>query len=105
MTGISHPNGLEGHSFVPLLKGDEDNDRAAFSEFYPGRYPAERMIRTGPWKYIYTHHDVDQLYHMEDDPSEMHNLAPDPAYRSHCEKFRARVMEGWDIDAFEYIGE
>ena len=106
MTGIAHPDSLEGQSLAPLLRdGIEDPDRVTFSEYYPGSYPAERMIRSGPWKYIYAHGDVAQLYHMEDDPDEMHNLAAESAHREFCDELRARVMEGWEIDTFTYTGE
>jgi choline-sulfatase len=106
MTGVPRPDGLEGHSLIDLVSGPaEDESRAAFAEYYPKGDPAERMIRTGRWKYIYSHGDIAQLYDMEDDPDEMENLAVSPEYREICSELEARVMEGWEIDTFEYDGE
>ncbi len=106
MTGVPRAEGLEGHSFVKLVQGPEEDDRReAFSEYYPGKYGAERMIRSGPWKYAYTHGDLEQLYNLDEDPDEMENLAVKAEYREVCDRLKARVMDGWEIDEFDYLGE
>lgn len=106
MTGIPHPDTLEGHSLAKIIQdSEEDVDREAFSEYYPANAPAERMIRSGPWKYIYSHGDMAQLYNLEDDPQEMDNLAVKPEHAERCEAFKQRVFQGWEIDAFTYEGE
>jgi choline-sulfatase len=106
LTGIAAPAGLEGRSFAGLLRGaEEDFSREAFSEYYPAGKPAERMIRSGPWKYVYSHGDLEQLYNHETDPDELENLAVKPEFRSRCDAFKARVFDGWEIDAFDYVGE
>ena len=37
-----------------------------------------RMIRKGPWKYVFNCGDRDELYHLINDPHEMNNLVFDP---------------------------
>jgi choline-sulfatase len=63
------------------------------------------MIRTRKWKYAYSHGDIAQLYDMRNDPGELENLAVKPEYRELCEELEGRVMDGWEIDTFEYDGE
>ncbi len=45
-------------------------------------YGIQRSVMTRKWKYVYNGFDYDELYNMQDDPEELHNLAKDPAYRS-----------------------
>jgi len=102
LTGVRPPEGLEGESLVPILDGlDDGAQRVAFSEMYMKTGAPERMIRSGPWKYIYTHGDLAQLYHRERDPSETENLAVLPEHAELCEQFKARVLDGWEVDTFD----
>ena len=97
LTGIPHPEALEGESLVSVLEGrDERKDGAVFSEFYSKGSP-ERMIRTAKWKYVHTHADIAQLYDVENDPLERKNLASDPACADVCKELDARVKDGWEF--------
>jgi choline-sulfatase len=103
LCGLEAPDTLEGGSLTGMLSGDEDGaDREAFSEFYCYG-PAERMIRTGDWKYVVTLGDRDQLYNLVDDPLETRNLAVEPEFAERAASLRERVMADWNlpqIDSF-----
>jgi choline-sulfatase len=96
LVGIDAPATLEGTSLADVIGDRPDPVRAALSEFY-AKGPAERMIRTGPWKYVYTQGDQDQLYNHEDDPLELRNLAVEPEYADRCAELRARLVADWDL--------
>ncbi|KZX98474.1 MULTISPECIES: sulfatase-like hydrolase/transferase [unclassified Sulfitobacter] len=87
------PHRLEGRSLLPILH-DETVDwrEAAVSEhdyafqkarLLLGRAPSEArsvMIRTERWKYIHFEGFRPQLFDMETDPEELHDLGDDPAH-------------------------
>jgi choline-sulfatase len=54
------------------------------------------MIRRGRFKYIYSEPDPEQLYDVEADPSELANLAGQPAYEDLRSAFQSEVLDRWD---------
>ncbi len=94
-----------GHSLAGLLAPEgaaTDFPAAAFAETYAlGQRPA-RMIRTGRWKLNAYHGYPDpQLFDMQADPGETHDLGRDPAYADIRAELLGRVMDGWDGDEVE----
>ena len=78
--------GMHGQSLVRLFRGDTADWRtsALFEYFYEPRYPnieAWQAVRDGAWKYIHYPNleDMDELYHLRNDPHEMSNRINDPA--------------------------
>lgn len=70
---------LEGHSLLPQLQ-DATSAR---------KWPAitthnhdNHAIRSANWRYIRYADGTEELYNMQKDPNEWHNLATDPQYRS-----------------------
>ncbi|MGA7810497.1 MAG: choline-sulfatase, partial [Bradyrhizobium sp.] len=55
------------------------------------------MIRRGPFKFIHSPADPDQLYDLVRDPGERDNLAKDPTCAGLIADFRAEVAKRWDI--------
>ena len=55
-----------------------------------------KMVRRGPWKYIYTlvngYETGEELYQLEDDPDELDNLAHRPEQAARCEDFRGEIL-------------
>ena len=50
-----------------------------FAEYFGGRYMiTQRIAWNGPWKYVHNGFDFDELYNLDTDPFEMHNLAGSP---------------------------
>jgi choline-sulfatase len=87
---------VDGRSLYPLLHGAAENPLA---ECW-GEYLAEGvvapmyMLRRGPWKFIHTPSDPDQLFNLQDDPDELHNLA---SAHPIAGQFRAEVEAKFDI--------
>ena len=82
LAGAEIPADMHGVSLKPLFEGEHpDNWRdALYYHFY--EYPAEHMVkrhygvRTDRYKLIHFYHDNDQweLYDLQEDPNEMHNI-------------------------------
>ena len=94
-----------GQSLTGFLYPDADTSTwpgVAFAETYGlGQRPA-RMIRTDRWKLNAYHGYPDcQLFDMQADPAETHDLGRDPAYADIRRELLERVMEGWDGDYIE----
>ena len=68
---------VDGRSLVPLLKGaDENKNFTAWGEYLAeGAIAPMYMLRRGPWKFIHSPVDADQLFNLVDDPLELNNLA------------------------------
>ncbi|MCR8726012.1 sulfatase-like hydrolase/transferase [Frigidibacter sp. ROC022] len=64
-----------------------------------GRWTLQRMVRTGPWKYIWHDGFPEQLFDMQADPEERHDLAGDPGQSDRLAQFRDRALAGWNPEA------
>jgi arylsulfatase K len=77
MAGAERPAGLDGHSLMPLLRGE----RAQRPDWVLSQYHSNMtnngifMLRRGDWKYIAYPGYEPQLFNLRDDPEEMRNLA------------------------------
>jgi choline-sulfatase len=87
---------IDGRSLYPLLIGGmEDPEGTAWGEYLAeGAIAPMYMLRRGPWKFIHSPPDPDQLFNITDDPRELVNLAPRHALAA---QFRAEVEAKFDI--------
>ncbi len=127
LVGIAPPEGVQGRSFAPVLRGHADahHQRVFLEHGDPGRplQPGElspeecerlrhdtghhlcptvsrgpvKGVRSDRWKYVYNAGDVDELYDLHTDPHELRNLAADPALRPVVDEHRQALLE-WLID-------
>ena len=93
------PDDLDAKSLVPLVHGETPADwpDSVYCESHGEvwGYSSQRMVRTERWKYVYQPHDLDELYDLEVDPAEMHNLINDPEHADVLEEMKARLL-GWN---------
>ena len=88
LAGVEIPSEIQGKSLLPLLKGENPADwrKSIYYHYYeyPGPHSVKRHygIRTDRYKLIHFYYDVDQweLYDLQKDPNEMHNLYNEPAF-------------------------
>ena len=70
--------GIEFRSLLPLLRGESDQPTA--DPVYGAYLDLQRAILTGGWKLIaYPQARKLRLYHVAEDPEELHDLAAEPA--------------------------
>ena len=100
--GVSRPDGLRGHSLLPITQGVQ----ALHHEFVyaesnsEGNCAGSFMIRKGDWKYIYFSWYGDKLlFNLKDDPGEMNNLADYPAHASTVQILHGLLTSLVDPDA------
>lgn len=88
LAGVPVPEDMQGLSLLPLLRGEHPADWRTSLYYHFYEYPAEHMVkrhygvRTARWKLIRFYDDIDfwELYDLESDPGELHNLYGDPRY-------------------------
>ncbi len=101
MAGVNlSDKAMDGKSFRPLLQGRNTDWRKDFLyEYYeyPGPHSGKknRGIRTEKWKYIHFFEEPQEyeLYDLENDPQEMHNLINDPDCAVIIQQLRKRMVE------------
>ena len=113
MAGLEIPENVDGVSLVPLLtEPDQDvRDQLAFINVW-GALPTKSLSAfTKDWKYTYwwygddTMEPVEELYHVAEDPSELVNLAQDPAAAEALQEMRRRYdaeLAKWRVGAVPY---
>lgn len=112
LLGIEVPAGVEGRSLLPALDGGPLDRGPLFSEAtQPASVEAKeawrnarkpKCVRDGRWKYIHAPYlALDELYDIEVDPGERHNLLASPDTDPAAESRRATVaklraeLEAW----------
>ena len=86
----------DGLSLKNLIKDDNANARdSIFAEFhgYEPCLTSIRMVRTKKWKYIYNPFSIDELYDMESDTFEIHNLAPRIGHKAVLMRMKERMID------------
>ncbi|WP_262247916.1 sulfatase family protein [Parapedobacter soli] len=98
--GVEVPTDMQGESFRQLVSGKTDDWRDAIYYTYY-EYPSIHMvkrhygIRTDRYKLIHFYYDIDEweLYDLEKDPKEMHNVYGDPSYADIREELHKKLDE------------
>jgi arylsulfatase A-like enzyme len=98
IAGLKLPADMQGHSFVPLLKGNRPIDwrTSWYYRYYhdPGHHNtrAHYGVRTETHKLMYFwKKDQWECYDLVHDPDELHNLAYDPAHAELVAKLKAEL--------------
>ena len=104
--GLEKAPQMRGESFLPMLSGEptpEDwRDRVYYEYFWEYAFPQTPTmfgVRTDRYKYIHYHGvwDTNELYDLQVDPDEMHNLIDHPDYQE--------IAGQLDHDLFDWLEE
>lgn len=83
------PDDIQGESLLPLLQGKHPKSWRQSLYYHYYEYPAEHSVKrhygvstADGWKLIHFYNDIDQweLYNLNTDPNELHNLYGQPVY-------------------------
>jgi choline-sulfatase len=92
-----YPEPRDGQSLLPLLEA-EAPDRVAVSELLSEGVAAPYvMLRKDRYKLTYVEHDPPQLFDVEADPDERHDLAAGAAHACVLAELLAEVERRWDM--------
>jgi arylsulfatase A-like enzyme len=101
---------MDGISLLPHLQGKQGHD-TVFAEYTgEGTISPLMMIRRGPWKYIICPTDGQQLFNLEEDPLELHDLTKslkkmtlltteNKTTKAVLEAFEAEARSRWDFES------
>lgn len=101
LAGVAVPSDIQGESLLPLLKGEEPKDWRDALYYHYYEYPAEHAVkkhygvRDDRYKLIHFYDDIDQweLYDLQADPKEMHNLYGQKDYEAVTQRMMAKLKE------------
>ncbi len=101
LAGVKPPKDIQGVSLLPLLEGKHPRNwrKSIYYHFY--EYPAEHMVkrhygvRTDRYKLIHFYNDIDkwELYDLENDPHELHNLYGQPGMEKVTKQLRRELKK------------
>ena len=93
---------LSGRCLSEIANKEDDPDRIAFSEYHASKSPsASFMIRKGRYKYTQYIGFEAELFDLEFDPDEEHNLAADPLYVDVVRDYEAAMRAIIDQDEID----
>ncbi|WP_215224090.1 sulfatase family protein [Echinicola shivajiensis] len=98
--GVEVPADMQGESFRHLVSGEQKDWRDAIYYTYY-EYPSVHMVKrhygvaTKRYKLMHFYYDIDEweMYDLEKDPEEMHNIYDDPAYAEVQEMMHKKLTE------------
>jgi arylsulfatase A-like enzyme len=96
--GLPIPADMQGHSFLPLLRGKSPRDWRTSMYYryyhYPGDHQVQQHygVRTDRYKLIFFHRlNQWELYDLRTDPHEVNNVYDDPAYAKTVRKLKSEL--------------
>ena len=93
-----------GRSLFELAGSEPDMNRPIFSEYHAaGSNSAGYMLRKGRWKYHYYVRHCPELFDLQTDPQELHDLGADPAYSDVVRDMHAALLEICDPQAVDAL--
>lgn len=101
LAGVEVPEDIHGISLLPLLKGEQPEDWRTSLYYHFYEYPAEHAvkrhygIRTERYKLIHFYNDIDtwELYDLQNDPTEMHNIYGNPDMQEVITDLKAQLLQ------------
>ncbi len=101
LAGVRIPESIQGRSLVPMLKGEEPQSwrKDWLYEYYeyPGPHDVRknRGVRTERYKLIHYYEPLEEfeLYDLQEDPGELHNLYGETRHATLIRDLRQRIRE------------
>ncbi len=94
LTGTDVPASVEGKSLVNAMGDPAGTVRETLYFAYTDKHRAVRDRRFKLIEYVVNgSHNMTQLFDLENDPWEMHNLAPDPAHAGKLAELRTELQK------------
>lgn len=98
LAGLDIPGNIQGQSWVPLLKGDDESarDEVYYEYFadYPYQVPPHQAVRTARWLYVeYERGLPPELYDRIADPEQRNNLYGEPGTDAVTAELSAALAE------------
>ena len=102
--GIDLPDHMHSRSVLPLCREGEDaewSDELICEHMgHGGHFFPQRMLLHDRYKFVFSLHDMNELYDLRDDPYEMNNLVNDRQYADLVAEMKRRLvrhLEGSDM--------
>ncbi len=96
LSGTPIPDGVDGRSLAPLLRDENPNWREYLHGEHAtcyGTHQANHYLTDGREKYIwYTQSGLEQLFDLDADPNECHDLIASPAHANNVARWRERMI-------------
>ncbi len=96
MAGVPIPDSVDGKSMLPLLQGKTEWREYLHGEHGQcyGKHQSNHYVTDGQMKYVwYTNSGEEQLFNLDDDPTECTNLAVLDEHAQTLELWRNRLIE------------
>ncbi len=95
-----------GRSLLELAHAPAEPERLIFSEYHAaGSNTAGFMLRKGRWKYHYYVRYHPELFDLETDPEELHDLASDPRHAAVLRAMQAELRGICDPEAIDALAK
>lgn len=99
LAGIPIPHTVEGESLIPFIQGDKEQVHSSVFAVYKD---LQRMVCDGEWKLIRYYRpeehnygtDRIQLFHISEDPWELHDLSDETRYTQEIQRL-ASELSAW----------
>ena len=100
LAGLEVPEDIQGESFLPLLLGSRPADWRKSLYYHYYEYPAEHSVRrhygvrTERYSLMHFYHDIDEweLFDLEKDPMQLHNLYGAPGTEELTRELKAELL-------------
>jgi choline-sulfatase len=99
-------DGRPGQSLFTIASDSPQPDRVVFSEYHAaGSNTAGFMVRKGRWKFHYYVRHRPELFDLQADPEEAHDLAGDPTYAQVVRDMEAELRRICDPEAVDALAK